>query len=243
MTKEAIKELKKTVTQAKNKAEKKLGSKVYELSNEIFQAELKSCTYNHETGKSETTHPILKEVHARFNIWCKDILNWSDLAQMLRDGGYIEYANRLQGLYDAKINLAKEALDLESKYEAELDIFMGTNQAERLFKSFINGEKNNENIERLRRYASSLKEWKSPEIIDGKLFVNGKATDDNTMVGVIIGGGNKIHLMHAYVAKDFKTNEEFIALRNYTQWRRSGLCIVDIMENIPREVIAYFENK
>lgn len=90
------------------------------------------------------------------------------------------------------------------------------------------------------RYATSLKDWKPTEIKNGKILVNGNPYKEGDLVGVMIGSGCRVHSMALSIAKreDKETGKayEYIRISNHTQWRRSNLVILDLIDNIPLEL-------
>lgn len=78
-----------------------------------------------------------------------------------------------------------------------------------------------------------FKKWKPTKIKDGQIYVNGQKVGKRARVGVIIGAGERIHGMEIFVGKD-----DTLVIANHTQWMRSNLLIVDLVEKMPKEAFS-----
>lgn len=142
-------------------------------------------------------------------------------------------------LFDLLKPRALELLEEEKEIE-RLNVYFGKrNELQRALQSF----RNDENRKALDEFIFSLEKWEEPKInySNHTLIINGKQTKSSAMCGVKIGRGNRIHIMEVRVCFDDKENEYFIGVSNGTQWRRSDLSVIDIVDNIPDDVIAYFK--
>jgi hypothetical protein len=243
-----LKILNKELTKISNAIDKKLSSKTYALFNEINK-EYRECSYYEKrpNGGGETIYekPYLKEIGSLHYGSPDKILKWnedSEAINMLKQE-YPDFAKRLMDLYNAKVGFVHNYLEVKSQVDLLKEELEGGNKAQMLFKSMIKQEQNEKKIKAFNSFINSLKDWKPSEIIDDKIVVNGKELKENELVGVIVGLGDKIHPMRAEIAIDKDTNEKVIGLFNYTQWRKSELCIVDTMDNIPSEIIAYAKDE
>ena len=85
--------------------------------------------------------------------------------------------------------------------------------------------------------ADIFKTWKPTEAKHGCLYVNGHKAGKSAEVGVIIGSGKRIHKMLA-IAGVNDEHEDCVMVCNNTQWRNSGLLIVDLAEKMPEEAFS-----
>lgn len=94
------------------------------------------------------------------------------------------------------------------------------------------GNKNDEKREEFFNYANSLTSWEQTSIKNGNLSINGCEVERKAIVGVRIGNGIRIHPMEIE-----SLNNEIIIMNN-TQWRYSDLTVIDLIDNIPLELIS-----
>ncbi|WP_152633385.1 hypothetical protein [Aliarcobacter butzleri] len=145
----------------------------------------------------------------------------------------------IKELIDIQYPKAIELLAREKELE-EMANYMGKKNAlERTILSF----KNEENKQIFTKFIKSLENWKETYIdySDKSLVINGKNCGEKAFCGVIIGRGNKIHNMLIKVSFDSVKKKHYIGCYNDTQWINSDLIIIDIIDNIPDEVKAYFK--
>ena len=85
--------------------------------------------------------------------------------------------------------------------------------------------------------ADIFKTWKPAEAKHGCLYVNGQKVGKSAEVGVIIGSGKRIHKMLA-IAGVNDEHQDCVMICNNTQWRNSGLLIVDLADKMPEEAFS-----
>ena len=81
-------------------------------------------------------------------------------------------------------------------------------------------------------YVKNINDWKPLEQKGFDFEVNKSKIEDGAILGVRIGNGIRIHPMKAKI----ENNE--IVLENNTRWKDNQLTVVDLIENIPENVIA-----
>lgn len=144
----------------------------------------------------------------------------------------------IKELVDTLFPKAIELLDKDKEYERLTVYFGRRNELERALQAF----KTEENRKVFDKFIHSLEKWEEAKIdyTDKTLIINGKNCGKEAICGVKIGRGNKIHIMKVEVKYDEKLKKYCIGCFNSTQWWNSDLIIIDIAENIPDEVKAYF---
>ncbi|OGS70754.1 MAG: hypothetical protein A3F91_09585 [Flavobacteria bacterium RIFCSPLOWO2_12_FULL_35_11] len=227
MIREELREAKKLLTKMKNKIEKSKGQKIYALSKDMSE------TYY--ASKKQDEH--LKKAFWNLQSNLKSILMFKELADSI-ESKYPQFAERIMDIYGATIEEATKAMNLQREIE-EAEKLLEANQAQNAVRELIKTEKREVELKKFNDFLHTLRTWTEPKIKNGSVYINGKKIQEDNEVGVIIGNGKKIHNMHAYIETDSKTGEKFIALTNYTQWKKSRLCIIDEVKNIPPEIMAY----
>ncbi len=118
----------------------------------------------------------------------------------------------------------------------------GTTAEQFLLKASKSNELSKEKQEAFIKYSMSLKNWKPAEIVGDEIYVNGKLYNEDDFVGVMIGSGNRVHQMKIYIGdhedKETKEKKKVIYIRNHTQWYNSPLVILDLIDDIPSELLS-----
>jgi hypothetical protein len=156
---------------------------------------------------------------------------------------YPKLAKEAQRVYESLKYLALEVKEFTEHIESERERLMGTTATQFLLRASKNDELTKKNRDAMIKYAKKLNKWKNTVISNGELIVNGVKAGKEAKVGVLIGRGIRVHIMEIYVGievdKKTKKESDIICARNYTQWRNSDLVVLDIVKNIPNNVIAY----
>jgi hypothetical protein len=126
--------------------------------------------------------------------------------------------------------------------EAEQARLKGTTAQQFLLATSRSKELTDANRQAMIKYSATLDKWKATTVKEGIITVNGVEVGSEARVGIMIGRGIRVHSMtiEAGTYKDKETDEikETIYVKNYTQWQWSDLVVLDLIENIPSEVIA-----
>jgi len=252
MTYEDFKNIKKQFTKDVNSFSKDVFNffrkKRKELDNKSIEDVAENEFYNEIKKYDDTKNEILEKAYFSLFSYTK-----FSFPNRFKEEILAENLSNLEIIKDTKIypyitelinNMLPRAIELlnQEKENERLTIYFGRrNELERALQTF----KNEENKKVFDKYIHSLEKWEESKIdyTDKTLIINGKNCGKNAICGVKIGRGNKIHIMEVGVFFDKKLERYFIGCNNNTQWWNSDLIIIDLAENIPDEVKAYFSEK
>ncbi len=252
MTNETYKENKKQLTKDLNKFSNTASNFFNKNRKELNKLSLKEMSENEfykeikkwENGKDITDEKLSK---AYF-----DLFSYTKFCSPKRfnENEYPTMLSKLEIIKDTKLYpyvkelieiqypVAIELMQREKELQKVADYLGKRNALQKSVASF----KNEENKEVFTKFIQSLENWEETyiDLSDKKLVINGKKYDGKVNCGVKIGTGNKIHIMEISVEFNKYEQEYYINCVNFTQWKRSGLVIIDTVDNIPDEVKAYF---
>ncbi len=252
MTNETYKENKKQLTKDLNKFSNTASNFFNKNRKELNKLSLKEMSENEfykeikkwENGKDITDEKLSK---AYF-----DLFSYTKFCSPKRfdENKYPTMLSKLEIIKDTKLYpyvkelieiqypIAIELMHREKELQKVADYLGKRNTLQKSVASF----KNEENKEIFTKFIKSLENWEETyiDLSDKKLVINGKKYDGKVNCGIKIGTGNKIHIMEISVEFNKYEQEYYINCVNFTQWKRSGLVIIDTVDNIPDEVKAYF---
>jgi hypothetical protein len=248
MTTEDFKTFKKLRTKDVNKFSKDASNFFYKKRKELNGLTLSKLVedefYKRIKRYDDTKNEVLEKSY--FNLFSYTSYcfpnRFKDINKMYEDLKNIKGTNLYPYAKKLIEDLLPRALELNDR-EAEIErltIYFGRrNELQRALDSM----KNEENRKAFDDFIFSLEKWEESYIdsSDNMLCINGKKVGETAVCGVKIGRGNKIHSMEVKVCFDEKEKVYFIGVANFTQWRNSDLVIIDLTENIPDGVKAYFE--
>jgi len=233
--KEDIRGAKKALTKISNKLQKK-AYKFGETMRPFTEKAMRDFSFGDKS-------PIAKSVwhfHS-YHPFAKSILEDEQYIEVVKDK-YPNLAEVALKVHSELKPLALEVKELEEHIESEKQRLSGTTAQQFLRSASKSKDLTDKNKQAMIDYANTLKNWKAAFIDNGEIIVNGNKVGKEAFVGVMIGKGIRVHPMHIYIgthtSKESGIKEEVIFIKNYTQWNRSDLVILDIMDNIPDEVIA-----
>jgi len=160
---------------------------------------------------------------------------------LLEKAGYMELYQAGLAFYEEIAGEVDYMERLAIHVDDEIARFKGTTAQQLMMRASKDQEVSKQKRAAFAHYAASLGSWVPAEVIDGQIWVNGSRLEhpESEMVGVMIGRGDRIHPMEAIIIMN-EDGEKIVAVRNYTQWRRSSLIIVDRMSAIPSELVAVY---
>ena len=225
-----LKEAKKLLTKQSNAFNQKSGKLAQRTIGELAQIASRDFRHN-------DTSELFSAVWAlhSFHPFPKSVVCLGEKIASIKDR-YPLLAEKAEELYlklkdeaEFLVALEEHILSEKARLDKTIDI-----QALLLKMAKQNEEKRNALIE----YANSLKGWRENVIENGELIVNGVNVGKEALCGIRIGQGIRIHPMIIFVFHDEKENKDYIAVKNYTQWRNSVLVVFDVIEKIPANVIS-----
>lgn len=252
MTNELFKEQKKQLTKDLNKFSNEALKFFRKNRKELNKTDLDTLVndefYNdickYENGKDITDEALKEAYFSLFSYtrFCsiksfnkENMANINRNLEVIKNTKFYPYAKEI-----IELQYTNALILLEAEKELEkIGEYLGKRNAlEKTISSF----KNDENQKTFNKFISSLENWKEASINqDINLVINGvNYGKEKVMCGVMIGRGKKIHIMEVGISFDEKLGEYYIRVGNYTQWRKSDLIVIDVVDKIPDEVKAYF---
>lgn len=139
--------------------------------------------------------------------------------------------------YPEMMKIRKESAYMEVQHE-RLGYLTGIKKTVQLYKT-------QENEKQFTEFLNDLEYWTPAENKDGKLVVNGYFVEQDTICGVKIGNGKRIHLMKVRAEtiqvknrKGELEDVDVISCWNGTRWNNSSIQVIDIQEKIPTNILS-----